>query len=154
MTAPTNESMSPLVKKLLASRGLLPHTEVFDNSHAYVETNPSEWDEFYRNRWSHDKIVRSTHGVNCTGSCAWDVYVKDGLITWEHQGTNYPTTGPDSPEYEPRGCPRGASFSWYTYSPGRVKYPYIRGVLLELYLKAKRNTQTRWMHGNQSSPPL
>lgn len=137
MTAPTNESMSPLVKKLLASRGLLPHTEVFDNSHAYVETNPSEWDEFYRNRWSHDKIVRSTHGVNCTGSCAWDVYVKDGLITWEHQGTNYPTTGPDSPEYEPRGCPRGASFSWYTYSPGRVKYPYIRGVLLELYLKAK-----------------
>lgn len=95
-------------------------------------------DEFYRNRWSHDKIVRSTHGVNCTGSCAWDVYVKDGLITWEHQGTNYPTTGPDSPEYEPRGCPRGASFSWYTYSPGRVKYPYIRGVLLELYLKAKK----------------
>ena len=24
-------------------------------------------DVFYRDRWSHDKVVRSTHGVNCTG---------------------------------------------------------------------------------------
>ncbi len=27
-------------------------------------------DVFYRDRWSHDKVVRSTHGVNCTGSCS------------------------------------------------------------------------------------
>jgi len=33
---------------------------------------------FYRERWRHDKEVRSTHGVNCTGSCSWKVYVKDG----------------------------------------------------------------------------
>jgi len=69
-------------------------------------------DSFYRDRWSHDKVVRSTHGVNCTGSCSWNVYVKDGIITWETQAVDYPTTGPDKPEYEPRGCPRGASFSW------------------------------------------
>jgi len=56
--------------------------------------------------------LRSTHGVNCTGSCSWKVYVKDGIITWESQQTDYPTTGPDMPEYEPRGCPRGAAFSW------------------------------------------
>ncbi|HEU5045689.1 MAG TPA: hypothetical protein VFT75_16315, partial [Nocardioidaceae bacterium] len=24
-------------------------------------------DEFYRERWRHDREVRSTHGVNCTG---------------------------------------------------------------------------------------
>ncbi len=24
-----------------------------------------KWEDFYRNRWQHDKIVRSTHGVNC-----------------------------------------------------------------------------------------
>jgi len=94
-------------------------------------------DSFYRDRWSHDKIVRSTHGVNCTGSCSWKVYVKDGVITWETQQTDYPTVGPDSPEYEPRGCPRGAAFSWYTYSPTRVKYPYIRSALIEAY-RAKR----------------
>ena len=41
------------------------------------------WESAYRDRWRHDKVVRSTHGVNCTGSCSWNVYVKDGLITWE-----------------------------------------------------------------------
>jgi nitrate reductase alpha subunit len=96
-------------------------------------------EEFYRERWRHDKIVRSTHGVNCTGSCSWQVYVKDGIITWETQAVDYPSVGPGSPEYEPRGCPRGASFSWYTYSPARVRYPYIRGVLLDAYRKAKEN---------------
>ncbi|WP_277212959.1 nitrate reductase subunit alpha [Isoptericola croceus] len=97
-------------------------------------------DVFYRDRWSHDKVVRSTHGVNCTGSCSWKVYVKDGIITWETQQTDYPSVGPDSPEYEPRGCPRGAAFSWYTYSPTRVRYPYVRGVLLEAYRAAKART--------------
>jgi nitrate reductase alpha subunit len=96
-----------------------------------------EWESFYRERWQHDKVVRSTHGVNCTGSCSWNVYVKDGLITWEMQAVDYPSTGPEMPEYEPRGCPRGASFSWYTYSPLRVKYPYVRGSLLELFREAR-----------------
>src|SRR5690606_12409240 len=27
--------------------------------------------------------------------------------------------------------------SWYTYSPTRVRYPYVRGVLLEMYREAK-----------------
>ncbi len=94
-------------------------------------------EEFYRERWRHDKVVRSTHGVNCTGSCSWRVFVKDGIITWEAQAVDYPSVGPDSPEYEPRGCPRGASFSWYTYSPARVRYPYVRGELLEMYRDAK-----------------
>ena len=94
-------------------------------------------DSFYRDRWSYDKIVRSTHGVNCTGSCSWKIYVKDGVITWETQQTDYPTTGADMPEYEPRGCPRGAAFSWYEYSPTRIKYPYVRGVLLDMFREAK-----------------
>ncbi len=54
-------------------------------------------DDFYRDRWSHDKVVRSTHGVNCTGSCSWKVYVKDGIITWESQQTDYPSVGPGQP---------------------------------------------------------
>ena len=47
------------------------------------------------------------HGVNCTGSCSWKVYVIDGVIIWETQQTDYPSVGPDSPEYEPRGLPTG-----------------------------------------------
>ena len=48
------------------------------------------WEQSYRDRWAHDKIVRSTHGVNCTGSCSWQVYVKDGIVVWETQETDYP----------------------------------------------------------------
>jgi len=95
------------------------------------------WEHAYRDRWRHDKVVRSTHGVNCTGSCSWNVYVKDGLITWESQAVDYPRTDPDRPNHEPRGCPRGASFSWYTYSPVRLRYPYVRGSLLERWRAAK-----------------
>ena len=91
------------------------------------------WEEAYRSRWQHDKVVRSTHGVNCTGSCSWQIYVKDGIITWETQQTDYPTNGPSMPEYEPRGCPRGASFSWYVYSPLRIRYPYVRSALWRLW---------------------
>ncbi|HZK05751.1 MAG TPA: nitrate reductase subunit alpha [Actinomycetaceae bacterium] len=100
-------------------------------------TGGRDADSFYRRRWSYDKIVRSTHGVNCTGSCSWKVYVKDGVITWESQQTDYPTTGDDLPEYEPRGCPRGAAFAWYTYSPTRIRYPHVRSILLELYREAR-----------------
>jgi nitrate reductase alpha subunit len=99
-----------------------------------------DWEQLYRDRWQHDKVVRSTHGVNCTGSCSWKIYVKDGVVTWETQQTDYPSNGPDMPEYEPRGCPRGASFSWYIYSPLRVKYPYVRGALLDLYREELERT--------------
>ena len=95
------------------------------------------WERSYRGRWAHDKVVRSTHGVNCTGSCSWQVFVKDGLITWESQATDYPSIGAETPEYEPRGCPRGASFSWYTYSPLRLRYPYVRGSLIEMFREAR-----------------
>ena len=93
--------------------------------------NPRErkWEEFYRNRWSHDNVFRSTHGVNCTGGCSWAIYVKDGIITWEMQQTDYPLLERSLPPYEPRGCQRGISASWYVYSPIRVKYPYVRGPL-------------------------
>lgn len=96
-----------------------------------------QWEDFYRNRWQYDKIVRSTHGVNCTGSCSWNVYVKNGIVTWELQALDYPTISKDIPPHEPRGCQRGISCSWYLYSPLRVKFPYMRGALLDLWHQAK-----------------
>ena len=122
---------------LLRSGRFFTRNDVSDDLRTVTKTGGREGDVFYRDRWSHDKVVRSTHGVNCTGSCSWKVYVKDGIITWETQETDYPTVGPDRPDYEPRGCPRGAAFSWYTYSPTRVRYPYARGVLIEMYREAR-----------------
>ena len=98
------------------------------------------WEEFYRNRWQHDKVVRSTHGVNCTGGCSWNIHVKQGVVTWEMQALDYPELQPGIPPYEPRGCQRGITFSWYLYSPLRVKHPYIRGALLDLW-RAARETR-------------
>ena len=98
-----------------------------------VADEPRDWEEFYRQRWSYDRSVRTSHGVNCSGSCSWEVFVKDGLICWELQKTDWPQINSETPNYEPRGCQRGISASWYPYSPVRPKYPYVRGVLLDMY---------------------
>ena len=110
--------------------------ETFADGHGQVMHSNRDWEDSYRQRWQFDKIVRSTHGVNCTGSCSWKIYVKNGLVTWEIQQTDYPRTRPDLPNHEPRGCPRGASYSWYLYSANRLKYPLIRKRLIELWREA------------------
>ncbi len=138
--ATTPQMDDDVVRALLRTRRFFQKDEVSPDLRTLHEVGGRQADVFYRDRWSHDKVVRSTHGVNCTGSCSWRVFVKDGIITWEAQQTDYPTTGPGRPEYEPRGCPRGAAFSWYTYSPTRVRYPYVRGVLLEMYREARART--------------
>jgi len=102
-----------------------------------IDPKSRAWEEFYRNRNQCDKVVRSTHGVNCTGGCSWNVHVKDGIVGWELQATDYPELEPGLPPYEPRGCQRGISFSWYLYSPLRIKYPYMRGLLVDLWRAAK-----------------
>ena len=111
----------------------------FAGGHGVVTAEDRSWEDGYRQRWQHDKIVRSTHGVNCTGSCSWKIYVKGGIVTWETQQTDYPRTRPDLPNHEPRGCSRGASYSWYLYSGSRVKYPMIRGRLLKLWRAARKS---------------
>lgn len=103
----------------------------FADGHGVTTGEDRTWEDAYRARWQHDKIVRSTHGTNCTGSCSWKIYVKGGIVTWETQQTDYPRTRPDLPNHEPRGCARGASYSWYLYSANRVKYPMVRGRLLK-----------------------
>ena len=110
----------------------------FADGHGQTTKEDRTWENSYRQRWQHDKIVRSTHGVNCTGSCSWKIYVKNGLVTWETQQTDYPRTRPDLPNHEPRGCPRGASYSWYIYSANRLKHPMVRGQLLRQWREARQ----------------
>ena len=112
-------------------------TEPFANGHGITTNEDRRWEDGYRKRWQHDKIVRSTHGANCTGSCSWKIYVKGGIVTWETQQTDYPRTRPDLPNHEPRGCSRGASYSWYLYSGNRVKYPLVRSRLIRLWREAR-----------------
>ncbi len=110
----------------------------FADGFGAVTREDRSWEEGYRKRWQYDKVVRSTHGVNCTGSCGWQVYVKGGFVTWETQVLDYPRTRPDLPDHEPRGCARGASASWYLYSSNRIKYPLMRSALIDVWREARR----------------
>ena len=129
--------MSHIIDKLTFFTDKAP--EEFSDGHGITTSENRDWEQAYRGRWSHDKVVRSTHGVNCTGACSWKIYVKNGLVTWETQQTDYPRTRPDLPNHEPRGCARGASYSWYLYSAARLKYPMIRSRLLKLWREAKKS---------------
>ncbi len=129
--------MSHLLDRLNFFKTLRKDT--FADGHGQTTTESRDWENTYRSRWQHDKIVRSTHGVNCTGSCSWKIYVKSGIVTWETQQTDYPRTRPDLPNHEPRGCARGASYSWYLYSANRVKTPLVRGRLMRLWREKRRS---------------
>jgi nitrate reductase alpha subunit len=80
-----------------------------------------QWEEFYRNRFQHDRVYRSTHGVNCTGGCSWQIYVKEGIVVWETQQLDYPLLESSLPPYEPRGCQRG----WWMPTARKSRKPAI-----------------------------
>ncbi|MFI5394818.1 MAG: molybdopterin-dependent oxidoreductase [Candidatus Binatia bacterium] len=85
------------------------------------------WEDLYRQRWRWDRIVKGTHlQVNCVSACAWDLYVKDGIVWREEQAAIYAQTNPALPDFNPRGCQKGACYSALMYSPARVKYPLKR----------------------------
>jgi complex iron-sulfur molybdoenzyme family reductase subunit alpha len=89
------------------------------------------WESLYREQFKYDKVVRSTHSANCTGSCSWMVYVRDGVMIREEQASDYPRISEDLPDYNPRGCQKGACFVEYVYGAQRIKYPLIRKGLRE-----------------------
>jgi|GEM_PF-2852819 len=80
----------PLWKKL----NFFKKKEVQQAGWSEVVSDECVAEAIYRQRFSYDKVVCTTHGVNCTGSCSWKVFVKDGIITSENQQTDYPSTGP------------------------------------------------------------
>ena len=127
--------MSRLLDNLLFFRKTV---DTFSGRWGAVTRESRAWEEGYRRRWDFDKIVRSTHGVNCTGSCSWQVHVKSGIVMYETQQTDYPRTRNGIPNHEPRGCQRGASCSWYIYHKGRLRYPMVRRALLEPWRRARK----------------
>ena len=58
--------------------------------------------------------------------CAWDVYVKDGLVFREEQAGEYPKVNDELPDYNPRGCQKGGCYSQRMYDPTRVTHPLRR----------------------------
>ena len=86
------------------------------------------WEDLYRKKWQWDSVTRSSHFVNCwyQAHCAWNVYVKDGIVWREEQAADYPQTRPGLPDFNPRGCQKGACTSERMYDPSRLKFPLKR----------------------------
>ena len=90
------------------------------------ETKPyRSWEDLARKKWTWDSITHSTHGTNCTGQCAFNVYVKDGVVWREEQQGEYGASS-DAPDYGPRGCQKGLRHSKYMYGKQRILYPLKR----------------------------
>jgi len=84
------------------------------------------WEDVQRNKWTWDKVARGTHGTNCTGNCAFNVYVRNGIVWREEQQGEYGHSEPDTPDFGPRGCNKGLRHAKYMYGNQRVLYPMKR----------------------------
>ncbi|WP_458189615.1 nitrate reductase subunit alpha [Haladaptatus sp. NG-WS-4] len=85
-----------------------------------------DWEDLYREQWDWDTTARSTHSVNCTGSCSWEVFVRNGQIWREEQAGDYPRFDESLPDPNPRGCQKGACYTDYVNAEQRIKYPLKR----------------------------
>ncbi len=99
------------------------HAWAADGSDAY-----GDWRDLFRQKWNWDKVARCSHTrTNCLSSCAWHVYVKDGIAVREEQAQSYDHGGrADCPDFFPRGCQKGATYSSLMAAPSRLKYPLKR----------------------------
>jgi anaerobic selenocysteine-containing dehydrogenase len=92
--------------------------------------NPAKlgnWQDLYRQRWSWDLVAKGTHGwLNCRSACNFDLYVKDGIVVREEQTASYAASEPGVPDFNPRGCQKGACYTEVMYGPGRLSVPLKR----------------------------
>jgi DMSO reductase family type II enzyme molybdopterin subunit len=86
-----------------------------------------DWRDLWRERWTWERVARGTHtNVNCVSSCAWNLYVKDGLVWREEQSAPYAASNGSVPDWNPRGCQKGASCSDLLLGPSRILHPLRR----------------------------
>ncbi|MBL8225022.1 MAG: molybdopterin-dependent oxidoreductase [Chromatiales bacterium] len=83
------------------------------------------FEDLLRNKWTWDRVARGTHGTNCAGTCAFNVYIRNGIVWREEQQGMYAPSG-DAPDYGPRGCQKGLRHAKYMYGPQRILYPMKR----------------------------
>lgn len=86
------------------------------------------FEKSYRDRWRWDGVYSGTHNINCgwQTACGWKIYVKDGVVVREEQTGHYPQANPGVPDFNPRGCQKGCSYSELMYNPARIKQPLKR----------------------------
>ena len=84
------------------------------------------WEDIMRNKWTWDRVVRGSRGLNCTGHCAFNIFVRNGIVWREEQQGEYGHQGDDTPDFGPRGCQKGLRQAKHMYGKQRVLYPMKR----------------------------
>ncbi len=60
-----------LQRALIGGRRFFTKAEVSEDQRSLHKKGGREGDVFYRDRWSHDKVVRSTHSTSLRGCATW-----------------------------------------------------------------------------------
>jgi len=85
------------------------------------------WEDLCRQRWTWDSVAKGSHGwANCRSACAWDLYVKDGIVVREEQNATYEASEAGVPDFNPRCCQKGACYTEVMYGPSRLTVPMKR----------------------------
>lgn len=85
-----------------------------------------DFQDVWRERWQWDKVVHSSHTrANCISTCSWNIFVKDGIAWREEQNAIY-GHAEGAPDFNPRGCQKGACFTHVMYEGSRVLHPLRR----------------------------
>ena len=113
----------------LSLRALAPRSVTADEG-TPVTTEPPAYTDYrdvYRAAWRWDRVVRGTHlRANCFSACAWDLYVKDGVVWYEEQSDVNAREVPGLSDFAPRGCQKGACYSNLMTNPDRITHPMER----------------------------
>ncbi len=83
--------------------------------------------DLWRSQWRWDRVARTSHArANCISACSWNVFVRDGIAWREEQNAIYAPVEPGVPDFNPRGCQKGACYTHLMYEPSRVTHPLRR----------------------------
>ncbi len=83
--------------------------------------------DLWRESWKWDAVVHSSHArANCISTCSWNVFVRNGIAWREEQNAIYEASEPGVPDFNPRGCQKGACYTHLMYEPSRIVHPLRR----------------------------
>ena len=86
-----------------------------------------DWRDVYVGRWRWDRVAHGTHtNANCVSACSWNLYVRDDVVWREEQLGAYDPGVAGCPDFNPRGCQKGACASDLFTRPQRLRYPLVR----------------------------
>ncbi len=86
-----------------------------------------DWRDIYREKWTWDRVAKGSHNrANCFSACSWNLFVKDGTVWREEQNAVYDASHEGVPDFNPRGCQKGACHSDLEQSEARVLHPLRR----------------------------